>query len=79
MSSSSYSSFSYSTSVCELFFEKMKRTDLNPDNIQTGKSKLSDIAKLVYKRALEVSHSHVMAMQEKIILNLFQYLYFHKL
>ena len=43
---------SYATSVVELLFSMVKRTDINPEKIATGKTKLSEVARLVYTRIL---------------------------
>ena len=68
--------YSYASSVCELFFSMIKRTDINPQKISTGKSKLNDVAKLVHQRILEVKPATIVLFTHHIILHLFKYLQF---
>ena len=67
---------SYATSVAELLFSMVKRTDINPEKIATGKTKLSDVARLIYARILEVKRETVILFWHHIILHLFGYLNF---
>ena len=57
----------------------LKRTDMNPDGIPTGKSKLSDAARLIHARILEIKESTLVLMTHHIILKLFEYLTFKPL
>ena len=70
---------SYQSSVCELLFSLIKRTDMNPDRIPTGKSKLSDAVRLIFDRILEIKESTLILMTHHIILMLYQYLLYKPL
>ena len=67
---------SYATSVAELLFSMVKRTNINPEKIATGKTKLSDVARLIHARILEVKRETVILFWHHIILHLFGYLTF---
>ena len=66
--------FSYASSVCELFFSMLKRTDINPEKIPTGKARLSEVAKLFHNRILEIRQDTLVLHWHHIILHLFKYL-----
>ena len=52
----------------------MKRTDINPDKIPTGKSKLACVARLVHDRILQIKPETVVLFTHHVILRLFEYL-----
>ena len=57
----------------------LKRTEMNTDGIPTGKSKLSDVAKLIHARILEIKERSLILMTHHIIVKLFEYLTFKPL
>ncbi len=52
----------------------VKRTNINPEKLSTGKTKLSDVARLVHARILEIDRATVVLFWHHIILHLFGYL-----
>ena len=59
-----------------MFFSMIKRVDLNTEGISTGKSKLSETAKLVHSRILEIKKETIVLYFHYILLHLFGYLTF---
>ena len=57
----------------------LKRTDINPERIPTGKKKLSDVAKLVHARILQIKPETIILFSHHIILGIFEYLCFKPL
>ena len=52
----------------------VKRTDINPNKISTGKSKLVDVARLIHDRIFEIKPETVVLFTHHVILRLFEYL-----
>ena len=57
-----------------MFFSLVKRTDINPEKIPTGKSKLSDTAKLLHRRMLQIKPETVVLFMLHVLLHVFKYL-----
>ena len=68
--------YSYSGAVCELFFSQFKSKELNPEGIRVGKKNFGDLVALVNSRVAEIQQHQMVLMWRKIILHLFEYLYF---
>lgn len=71
--------YSYTSSPCELWFAALKKADLNPRHVKTGKMHFQNVIDMVVNRCNEIPRHHIILFWHHCMAHVYRYLDFNKI